>query len=236
MSRAMGSDLPEPAALPSPAEREVHRADALEWLAGHPATPDSSVLCSLPDWSELPELGFEDWRAWFVDAARRVIEWLPPEGVAIFYQSDVRLAGRWVDKGHLVACAADAASAPLLWHKIVCRKPPGTISYGRAGFAHLVCVAKHERPMPRRPGPDVIVERSLLPWSKAMGLEACREACRFMKEETSTRRVIDPFCGRGTALAIANRFGFSAVGIDRSTRACRAARKLVLDSGDSPQT
>jgi hypothetical protein len=148
--------------------------------------------------------------------------------VAIFYQSDVRRQGTWIDKGHLVACGADAAMASLVWHKIVCRKPPGTITHGRASYAHLLCVSKTARETPRHWGPDVIVEAALLPWSKAMGVEACRVACRFLVEETQTRTVLDPFCGRGTALAVANQFGFGAIGVDHGARSCRAARKLVL--------
>jgi hypothetical protein len=154
--------------------------------------------------------------------------WLLPGSFAIFYQSDIRYEGAWVDKSYLVLRAAEAAGASLVWHKIVCRKPPGTISHGRASYSHMLCVSKLARSAPRRPGPDVLIEAAPLPWSKAMSVEACRVACRFLREETSTRTVIDPFCGRGTALAIANDFGFESIGIDRSARCCRAARKLSL--------
>jgi hypothetical protein len=208
--------------------REVHHAEALAWLAEHPAQEGTSVVTSLPDLSEVPALGFEGWRAWFLDAAERVMAWLPADGLAIFYQSDVRRKGSWVDKGYLIARAAEAAGADMVWHKVVCRKPPGTITHGRAGYAHLLCFSREARPVPRHWGPDVIVEAALLPWSKAMGVAACRAACRFLLEESQTRRVVDPFCGRGTALAVANEFGFDAVGIDLGTRACRHARKLVL--------
>jgi tRNA/tmRNA/rRNA uracil-C5-methylase (TrmA/RlmC/RlmD family) len=46
---------------------------------------------------------------------------------------------------------------------------------------------------------------------------------------SSTRVVVDPFCGHGTALAVANHFGFDALGIELSTRKVRAARRLVLE-------
>ena len=45
-----------------------------------------------------------------------------------------------------------------------------------------------------------------------MGVEACRLACRFLREESETKLVVDPFCGHGTALAVANHFGFDALG------------------------
>jgi DNA modification methylase len=48
--------------------------------------------------------------------------------------------------------------------------------------------------------------------------------------ETSTRVVVDPFCGSGTLLAVANALGLDAIGVDRSARACSAARRLVVSN------
>lgn len=203
--------------------RTVVHAEALAWLAANPATPGTSVVTSLPDVSEVRHLDFPAWRAWFVDAARRLIRWLPHDGVAIFFQSDVRLDGRWVDKGHLVTCAVDAEDAFLLWHKIVCRRPPGTVAQGRPSFSHMLCAAKSPRQAPVRPGPDVIPDAGFMPWARAMGETACQVACRFLRDETATRTVVDPFCGHGSILAVANGFGFDAVGVDRSARRCREA-------------
>jgi DNA modification methylase len=65
-----------------------------------------------------------------------------------------------------------------------------------------------------------------MPGKKAMGVRACLEACRFVLEETPTRTVVDPFCGWGTVLAVANALGMDAVGVDLSLRMCRRARTL----------
>jgi hypothetical protein len=216
--------------MTAPARRVVH-AEALAFLGANPAEPGTSVVTSLPDLSELPHLGLDGWRAWFVDAVRRVVAWVPEEGVAIFFQSDVRHEGWLVDKGHLVAQGADAESAATLWHKIVCRRPPGTIAFGRPGYSHMICVQRGQarRPPMRHPGPDVIADAGFKPWSRAMGVEACRVALRFLREETATRLVVDPFCGRGTVLAVANAMGFDALGVDIGAKRCKAARALKVE-------
>lgn len=218
----------------APSRREIFEADAFVWLAEHPAPLDASVVTSLPDLSELPGLTLERFRAWFVDAARRVVRWVPPQGVAVFYQSDVLHAGTWVDKAYLVGRAIEEEGAALVFHKIVCRKPPDTPYLGRPSYSHLLGVAHAPRPV-RRPSPDVLTSAGRMPWSKAMGVEACRLACRYLLDETDTRVVVDPFCGHGTVLAVANALGLEAIGVDRSARQCRAARRLVVDL-DRPAT
>ena len=45
------------------------------------------------------------------------------------------------------------------------------------------------------------------PGAKAMGVLACVDACRFVLDETTTRTIVDPFCGWGTVLAVANALG-----------------------------
>jgi len=234
LQRAHEGALNQAAVTPPPdfepsAVRTIIRGDALTFLAQSPAQPFTSVITSLPDVSELPELGLPAFREWFVGAARAVIRFVPEQGVAIFFQSDIRVGGTWLDKGYLVMKAAELEQASLVWHKIVCRKPPGTIMFGRASYSHMLCISRHDRAMPTRPGPDVLADAGSMPWSKAMGVNACVLACRYLRDETSTRLVVDPFCGHGTALAVANAMGFDALGVDRSARQCRAARKLTVE-------
>jgi hypothetical protein len=213
---------------PEAPRRDVFEADALEWLAANPAPIGSSVVTSLPDVSEVPQLDFPQWRAWFIATAERIMRWVPEDGVSIFYQSDIRQAGVWLDKGYLVQRAAEAAAAKLLWHKIVCRKPPGTISHGRATYTHVLCFTMGAAIPPRHPGPDVLADAGTMIWSRAMGLEAARLCCRYLREDTATRCIVDPFCGKGSALAMANAFGFDAIGVDKSASRCRAARRLQV--------
>lgn len=210
--------------------RHVFCADALAWLAEHSAEPQTSVVTSLPDLSELPALALDAWQEWFQATVSTIVRWLPPAGVAIFFQSDIVLGPRWVDKGHLVQCGAERAGGVLLWHRIVCRRPPDTASLGRASYSHLLCIAR-ELPAarPTHAAAHVLSDAGPTSWSRGMGQAACRAACRYLRDETDTRRIVDPFCGQGALLAIANELGFDAIGVELSAKRCRAARRAGVD-------
>lgn len=163
-----------------------------------------------------------------------MLAWVPKDGVAVFFQTDVLSRGVWIDKSFLVLSAAEASGHHLVWHKIVCRTPPGSLKTGRAGYSHLLCLAREPRPAFRHPLPDVLPDAGFEPSQKAMGAEACALAVRFIRAETTARTVVDPFCGRGTALAVANAFGLDALGIDLSARCCREARTLRVSVNAEP--
>ncbi len=208
--------------------REVICGDGVEFLrrGGFPA--DQAVITSLPDHSELPALGFEGWRDWFVETAALACAAVADASVAIFYQTDVKRDGRWVDKAHLVLTGAERAGSHLLWHKVVCRAPPGVTTFGRPAYAHLLCLSRGLRLPPGRSSPDVLPRLGEMTWARAMGREACEAVARFLIADTSCRTVVDPFCGLGTMLAVANAHGLAAVGVERSPKRAERARHLVL--------
>lgn len=212
--------------IPTTPLRRVENAEALAWLSKNAAPEGACVVTSMPDVSEVP-LDFAAWREWFMRAARTIVRWLPGDGVAIFFQSDIRERGTHVDKGYLVMRAAEEEAASVLWHKIVCRKPPGTIALGRASYSHMIAIAPRVREDARLYGPDVLPDAGETSWSRGMGLEACRVACRYVRDEVGARVVVDPFCGRGSVLAVANALGLDAIGVDWALKRCRAARSLV---------
>jgi hypothetical protein len=219
---------------PHPGPRRlVHHTDALAWLRAQGPLAGASVITSLPDLGELPALSLAGWLRWFEDAAVLVMDSITDEGAAIFFQSDIRHAGAWVDKGHLVSRAAERAGMAPLFHKIVCRKPPGTVTFGRASYSHLLGFARKLRPCAGRGTADVLPDAGFMPATRSMGVNACVEACRFVRDETATRTVVDPFCGWGTVLAVANAMGMQAVGVELSARRCRRARSLEIDLSES---
>jgi hypothetical protein len=119
----------------------------------------------------------------------------------------------------------------VLFHKIVCRNPPGSIAFGRSGYSHLIAITRGEVHKARYPGVEVLAEAGHMPWSQAMGVAACTLTCRYLVENTSTRVVVDPFCGLGTVLAVANAMGLDAIGVERSARRVKGARKLTVALG-----
>jgi hypothetical protein len=209
-------------------KREVHCEDGVAWLARGALPPDHAVVTSLPDLSELPALGFDGWRRWFVDTVALACGAVADEAVAVFYQTDVKREGRWVDKAFLVALGAERAQSALLWHKIACRVPPGATTFGRPAYAHLLCASRALRLAPGASSADVLPRLGEMTWARAMGREACDAVARFLLAHTACRTVVDPFCGVGTMLAVANLHGLDAVGVERSPKRAARARTLAL--------
>ncbi|MEO8550972.1 MAG: SAM-dependent methyltransferase [Kofleriaceae bacterium] len=204
--------------------RLVHHGDGIAFLAT-PLPADHAIITSLPDHSELPALGFAGWRTWFVDTVALACRAVADDAVAVFYQTDVKHDGRWVDKGHLVHLGADAARAHLLWHKIVCRVPPGNTTFGRPAYAHCICVSRTRRLDAGASTPDVLPSLGTMSWSRAMGAAACEMAVGFAAPIVATT-IVDPFCGVGSALAAANAAGLDAIGVEISRRRASRARRL----------
>lgn len=220
--------------------------DALQWLARPGAVPSGAlILTSLPDAVEVREVAptLEDWKVWFVEAARCIFRALPPGGVAVFYQTDVRIAGvGQISKSYLVLrAAAEFEDVALRWHKIahfgaIDRPSPTSLR-----FSHLLCFWRRG-PEPVNGsmigGLDLgstigdLVTRGEKPWglknsARCMGINATVEVLRWAQRRLpEVDTVVDPFCGAGTSLALGNELGFHAIGVDISARRVRQATAL----------
>lgn len=219
-------------ALNNGPRREVVCADALPWLRTRGVIPGACAVTSLPDVSEVAQaLGV--WRVWFVEAARLVINAVPAESAAVFFQSDIKRDGEWIDKGQLVLRAAEEAGARVLFHKIVLRRPAGMLTGGRPGFTHLIAVSRSLRCPDVLPIPDVIADAGGQKWVRAMGVRAAAHAVRFAREQVGAALgrapvVVDPFCGVGTVLAVANALGLDALGVEKARKRAEQARALTV--------
>ena len=211
--------------------REVHCADAIPWMKERGRIEGACAVTSLPDVSEVG-MSLPVWRAWFLDAARLVVDAVPDESAALFFQSDIKCDGVWIDKAAMVVRAAEDAGAHVLFHKIVCRRPPGTLTYGRPGYTHLIAVSRAMKCPDVLPLPDIITDAGRQTWVRAMGVRAAAQAVRFAKLQAGAKVIFDPFCGVGTVLAVANILGLDALGVEKSRKRCEQARTLVLGADE----
>ena len=211
------------------ASREVHHGDGVAWLSQASLGPEHAVVTSLPDVSELPALGFEGWRRWFIEVAALICRRLHPDSVAIFYQTDIKRDGCWIDKAHLIQRGADEAGAQCLFHKVACRTTPGTTTFGRPAYGHWLALSRQFRLAPASSTPDVLPDLGQMTWSRATPMTVALGSCLFLRKHLGCRVVVDPFCGHGTNLAVANSVGLDAIGVELSKKRARKARALVVE-------
>ena len=210
--------------------RIVHCEDALVWLENSPVLDGCSLVASMPDISEFHGFTLNAWKDWFTQTASLVLSRTPAEGVTVFYQSDIKVDGAWVDKSYLCQKAAEALGHELLWHKIVCRVQPGKVTFGRPSYSHILCFSKGLRIHDLgNSTADVIPVTGDKTWERGMGLEACLMIGKFIAEQTKTLTLVHPFCGQGAMLAVANKLGLNGIGIERSPKRAEMARILKVN-------
>lgn len=209
--------------------RTVHCTDAIEWLRSQAILEGCSTLGSLPDISEFPGYSLDKWKEWFISTAELILSKTDPDGVTIFFQSDIKVDGKWVDKGYLVQKAAENLGHDLLWHKVICRFPVGTITFGRPAFSHMLCFSKNLTSDVSKSTADVVPDTGEKTWTRGIGLEAALVAANYVRTQTKTNTLVNIFCGEGAILAAANHVGLNAVGVERSPKRAEKARLLSIN-------
>lgn len=222
---------PSSAAVGPVPSREIHCAEAMAWMHARGKIEGASVVTSLPDVSEVGQ-ALPAWRAWFLGAVTATLDFVPETSAALFFQSDIKHDGVWIDKGGMVIRAAEDAGARVLFHKIVCRRPPGMLTMGRPGFTHLIAVSRAMRCPEVLPIPDIIVDAGRAPWVRAMGIRAAAHAVRFARDQVGARVVVDPFCGVGTVPAVANALGLDAIGVELARKRAEQSRVLTVTADE----
>ena len=210
-----------------PPRRDVFCADAVEWLDGQTDESLPAVMTSLPDMSELDGVdSVPAYTAWLRRTAALCMRKVAPRGYCMFYQTDRRTGGEWVDKAGVLSSAASDLGIPMRWHKIVHRREqPSSVDPLRPTYSPLLCFSKLGRP--GRATPDVFFAGKPV-YGNGAGVYAARFAAEFVKGHTQNAKVVDPFCGQGTFLAAANAVGLDAVGVDVSAEQVEKAKALVL--------
>ena len=75
-----------------------------------------------------------------------------------------------------------------LWHKIVCIANPGDSRAGRPAFTHMLAYSMKYRMDPGNVSADVLAQRGMMTWKRAMGLDAAIVACALAKQAADTVR------------------------------------------------
>jgi len=215
----------------------------LQWLEGQKVL-EGSVVTGIPDYSEVA-MPIEKWKEWFIRACCLIFSKLHEDECAIMIQTDVKDAEdgfEWIDKSYLCNKACEITPGiKLVWHKIVSfntdinNKVIKHVYHGkRAGYSHLMCyrkdASKHIETLP-----DIILRGDQI-WEKGSGFNACMVAIQYVKEHTSKSRrkcIIDPFCGKGSVLAVANHLGVDAMGVEIKPSLSRNAMNLSVDADRS---
>lgn len=211
--------------------REIICADAIAWMQARGRIDGACAVTSLPDVSEIGKT-LPVWREWFSNAARLVVDAVPDDSAALFFQSDIKRDGVWIDKGALVIRAAEDAGVRVLFHKIVCRRPPGMLTQGRPGFTHLIAVSRALKCPDTLPIPDVIADAGRSLWVRAMGVRAAAHAVRFARDQVGARLIFDPFCGVGTIPAVANALSLDALGLELAKKRCEQSREQSVKAAE----
>jgi hypothetical protein len=88
----------------------------------------------------------------------------------------------------------------------------------------MLCYSKTGKP--GKLFPDVI-RRGEVTYENAFGIDAVMSVLEYLKAQ-GVRSVVDPFVGSGTTVALANKLGMTAVGVDIDKAQCAKAKKMVV--------
>jgi hypothetical protein len=213
-------------------KRSIFQEDAIQWLKDKESIPGESYFASLPDYSEFPNLSLIEWKNWFQETASLILQKTAENDVTIFFQSDIKHEGKWVDKSYLCQKAAEEIGHELLWHKVACRAPAGVTTFGRPAFSHILCFSKNFTLNCDQSTPDVLPEMGEKSWQRGIGLKPALMIAKFIKENVKSHTLINPFCGEGAMLACANHQGMEAIGIEKGKKRAERAQ-LIKVSEDS---
>ena len=180
----------------------------------------------MPEMDEV-NLKIKDYEAFFRNAARLCLSATKDDGYCMFLQTDRKHHG-WVDKGYWITDEARELGFHTVWKKIVLTKEVGKADLFRPTYSTMLCFTK-KGPVGKL-FPDVIYAGDKT-YSNAFGIDAVVLCVKYAKGQ-GIKKVVDPFCGSGTTLAVANGLGLEAVGVELAKKYCEYARKLKVTIED----
>ena len=200
--------------------RQVLCQDSLKWLPKNGG--NECIITSIPEMEELG-IKIKEYEVFFRSAAIACLEATKDTGYCIFLQTDRKHHG-WVDKGYWITDEAKSLGFHMVWKKIALTKEAGKADLFRPTYSTMLCFTKKGNV--GKLFPDVIYSGEKT-YTHAFGLDAVALCVRYVKSQ-GVKEIVDPFCGSGTTLAVANSLGLDAVGLDISKESCESSRKLRI--------
>jgi hypothetical protein len=198
--------------------RKVYCKDALIWLRDH--KNHKALLTSLPELEEM-KMTVKDYEVFFREAAGKCLDAVTDDGYCIFMQTDRKHHGL-IDKSYWLTDEALSRGFHTVWRKIALKRDVGKMDLFRPTYSYMLCFTK--RGNVGKLLPDV-VSAGETTYTHGFGLNAVLLCVEYVKHAGATV-VVDPFCGSGTTLAVANAAGLDAIGVEISPRLCEKAKSL----------
>jgi hypothetical protein len=200
--------------------RKVFCQDALQWLVKNKEI--TCIITSVPEMDEL-KLDIKEYESFFRNAAKLIFEAITDDGYAIFLQTDRKHHG-WIDKGFWITDEAMKLGFHTVWKKIALTRDVGKADLFRPTYSNMLCFTRKGKV--GKVLPDVITAGEKT-YTHAFGIEAVTLCVQYAKDQ-GIKTIVDPFCGSGTTLAVANQMGLDAIGVEIDKKYCEMSRKLVL--------
>jgi hypothetical protein len=170
------------------------------------------------------KLTAKPYEEFFRRAAKTCLQAVRDDGYCIFLQTDRKHHG-WIDKGFFLTDEAYQLGFHMVWKKISLTRDVGKADLFRPTYSMMYCFTKKGKV--GKVFPDVVLSGEKT-YTHGFGVDAVSLGVEYAKSQ-GVKKVVDPFCGSGTTLAVANAYGLEATGIEISKRYCEMSRKLKLD-------
>ena len=208
-------------------------ADTNEVIDACPNKNFHHVFTSVPDISETEYKNLRDYTEFFEKMVARCLEKCKDEGYVIFYQTDSKVNGYWLNKAFMIYDVARISEVKLIFHKIVLRKEVGKTDRSSPTYSHLLCFSrKSKHGSKKHTFPDV------LPVSKSINRHStpevvCNSVMNFIEANQPDdipkhkHIIFDPFCGEGAILCEAKKRGYSIFGMEIDKDKVEACEKKL---------
>jgi hypothetical protein len=208
---------PPPCTVPV-SDRIIICGDSLTILSKQDLEP-MNIFTGMPDNTEM-NLDYKQYEEYRNKILPRIFE-LGKDNILLFTQTDKKATyeGEWFDKISIIYKYARIYSLKLIFHNIALY----THEDGFPQYQHYLCFSNKLQPQKNRLllGGDKLYKNGT-PFGIIL------DALKFLTK-SDCKAVLDPFCGKGTNLALANLFGICGVGIDIDPLQCRDSMNLCLE-------